>query len=475
MPSRAPSPHSGTTFAGASAKGRAAARVCLSKLNLSGSRLTLAAIAVTSGLVALVARPAADCLWLAALGRTIAHEGRIPKGVPYAAAVSHGWVNVPVISEILFAALWRIPGGRGLALAQVVAVATGLTFLALAARRTGASDAPTATVLVLVTLGSLPAFVPIRAQLFSLMMFPLLLLLLYRQSARPTRAIWLLVPLLALWSSLHGAVFVGALVAGSYLVLDRTRHSVVESCLLLTTVPVSICLTPALQHTPSYYRDVFENEAARRGYGLWAGLRLETFDALLVVAAVVLAVAAKRAGLMRWEAFALVSTGLLTVFAARGGVWLLMVAAIPAARGMSRFRTVVGVRVPGFAVVFAVLLAVIGMAHRTDVQRGTEPLVADAIRLSANRPILAEPLLAEEIAVARGRVWIANPIDAFDHADQRAWLDWLQGRAGTVLDRSGPYVLTARGSVADHTMARLATFRPVARDAQAVLYVRGRP
>jgi hypothetical protein len=443
-----------------------------SSIEVGGSRLTLVTVSLISGLVALVARPGADCLWLVSLGRTIAHLGRIPDGVPYAAAASRGWANVPVLSELVFAGLWHVPGARGLDLAQVGAVAVGLTALAVAGRRRGGSDASTAIVLLLLAVGSVAPLVAIRAQLFSLALFPLLLLLLHRQSERPTRAIWLLVPLLALWSSLHGAALVGALVAASYLLIERFRRSARESCLLLVALPLALCLTPALQRTPSYYRGVIENEAARRGYVLWAGLRLEAFDVLLVAAAVVLAVAAARAGMARWEIVALAGLGLLTVFAARNGVWFLMVAAVPAARGLSRVRVVASRRVLAVGICLAAVLAAVGMWHRSNLQQGREPLVADAVRLSAGRPILAEPLLAEEIAVNGGRVWMANPIDAFDRADQRAWLDWLQGRDGRAIDRSGPYVLTARGSVADRAMARLHGFRRVADDAQAVLYVR---
>jgi hypothetical protein len=34
------------------------------------------------------------------------------------------------------------------------------------------------------------------------------------------------------------------------------------------------------------------------------------------------------------------------------------------------------------------------------------------------------------VALAGGRVWVSNPIDAFRRADQRTYLDWLEGRPG---------------------------------------------
>ena len=55
--------------------------------------------------------------------------------------------------------------------------------------------------------------VAIRGQLFSLPLFAVCVLLLRAETREPSRRIWLLVPLLALWGNLHGAVLTGAAVA----------------------------------------------------------------------------------------------------------------------------------------------------------------------------------------------------------------------------------------------------------------------
>jgi hypothetical protein len=71
-------------------------------------------------------------------------------------------------------------------------------------------------------------------------------------------------------------------------------------------------------------------------------------------------------------------------------------------------------------------------------------------------------------------VWIANPLDAFARRDQRLYLDWLDGSpAGdSLLRQAGPVVLVARGSGTELRLARDASFRRIARDSQAVLYLR---
>src|SRR6266480_2512109 len=187
-------------------------------------RLTWLAVAVGAGACALLGSVGADARWLAALGRAIVAQGSIPAGVPYAAAPSVDWVNVPVLGELIFHALQVVGGDRGLLVGQLIAVTAALTLLALGMRALGTPDAASATVLVLVFFAAVPSFIIVRAQLFSLVLFCAALLLLRAESRRPSRRVWLLVPLIALWANLHGAVLVGLEVAAAYLVVERARR-----------------------------------------------------------------------------------------------------------------------------------------------------------------------------------------------------------------------------------------------------------
>src|SRR3989440_7866895 len=194
-----------------------------------------------------------DARWLGALGRSIVQLGRIPHGIPFAAAPSMDWPNVPVLSELTFHGLQVAFGDRGLLAAQLVAIPFGLAVVAWDARRVGATDAATAAALALLVPAGLLAFAGIKAQLFSLAFFPLLVALLRAESRRPSRRIWLVVPLVALWSNLHGAVLVGLAVAFAYLAFDRMRSRRVESLALAITGTPALCATPALERTPHYY------------------------------------------------------------------------------------------------------------------------------------------------------------------------------------------------------------------------------
>ena len=142
-------------------------------------------------------------------------------------------------------------------------------------------------------------------------------------------------PLIALWSNLHGAVLAGLAVAGAYLVVDRVRRRPLESLLVLLASIAALAATPALDRTPAYYRGVLENEAAKQGFGLWEPLSLTSpTDLLLVAGAVVLLVAAVRTRPRAWELVAMAGLAVLTLRTARSGVWLLDLAATPAACGL---------------------------------------------------------------------------------------------------------------------------------------------
>ena len=106
------------------------------------------AVMVATGLAGLLSVVGADSRWLAALGAAIARAGRIPHGVPFAAAPTAHWPNVPVLGELLFHALLGV-GPRGLLIAQLAAVAIALSAIAVDARALGARDGQAAVVVVI--------------------------------------------------------------------------------------------------------------------------------------------------------------------------------------------------------------------------------------------------------------------------------------------------------------------------------------
>jgi hypothetical protein len=387
------------------------------------------------------------------------------------------WVNVPVLGELVFHALQVVGGDRGFLVAQLIAVTAALTLLALGMRAPGASDAASAVVLMLVFFAAVPSFLIVRAQLFSLVLFCAALLLLRAESRRPSRRVWLLVPLVVLWANLHGGVLVGLAIAAAYLVLERARREPFVAASVLAACCAALFLTPALLDSGHYYLGVLRSEAAQRGEGLWAPLSVgNPFDVVFIVLAIPLLLFAFRSGSRVWELACIAALSGLTLHAGRNSVWLLCFIAAPAAHGLGkRFLRDFSVS-PRTLVLCAWVPAaflVIGLLQTPQQYGAGERVRSEAARLAAGKPILADGIDAEQLALDGRRVWIANPLDAFSRRDQRLYLDWLDANpAGDALLRGATAVVVARGSKPQQRLERDRSFRRAGLDARAAIYVR---
>jgi hypothetical protein len=447
------------------------------RLRLDDGRLSVAAAVLTIGAVCgLACTIGADARWLAALGRIIEARARIPAGVPFASAPSGQWPNAIALGELIFHWLEAAFGDRGFMIAQLAAVVGGFSLLASDAMLSGATASGTALTLVLLAIGALPSFAIARSQLFSLILFPALLAVLRSDARAKSGRIWLCIPLLALWSNLHGAAIIGLGITLVYLSLSWRREHPGSSFALGAAASLALCVTPVGVRTVSYYHGVLTNVAAQRGEGLWSPLSLGSpFDVVLILVVLILAVCAIPAWRGRpplWELASLVALSGLTIQSDRAGVWLLMFLVGPASRRISlkpsrRSASVV-------ITVLAAILAALTVVRGPLPNGARAPLVAGAITIAHGRPILASDVIAEQIALAGGRVWLSNPIDAFSTADQAVYLDWLAGapHGGHALGSGVDVVLVDAASPAGQLMARTAGFRLVRMDHEVGLYVR---
>jgi hypothetical protein len=411
-----------------------------------------------------------DTYWLVALGRHIATAGAIPDGIPFAAAPSSGWPNVLVLAELMLAAA-AVGGPVALVAVQLAADAVTLLLLAAGARRRGASDGATATALAILSIGALPALVSVKLQVFSLPCFALLLALLRAEYLRPSRRVWLLVPLIVLWGNLHGAVLMGVAVAGVYLLCSRLRISPLETVGVGLAVLAALFINPATVHTGTYYLGVLGNEAARRGTELWARPDPgNTLDLLLIVSGVVLVLLAVRSRPSLWEIVSIVGLAGATAGSSRHGVWLLMMCLAPAALGLTRRAradsTELGIHHPALAGVLAVAVAVAAAVVVAGRQPTLSPPAGAGVlsvveQTARGRVVLADEPLAESLAADGITVWLSNPIDAFGPPDQAAFLDFLSGSGVAALDRVD-VVAVRTSSSADVLVAAQNRFHRVA-------------
>ncbi|HVM57587.1 MAG TPA: hypothetical protein VMT74_09000 [Gaiellaceae bacterium] len=442
------------------------------------TRLTWIAAALGCGACALAARMGADARWLAAMGASMLRAGAIPHAVPYAAAPSAGWHDAPALGQLVFHWLETLAGDRGLIVAQVAAVGVALAALALDLGNARVRDGSGAAVLLATFLALPAAFLVVRAELFSLALFPVLLLLVRSDDRRRSHRIWLVVPLLVLWANLHGGVLVGLFVLAVYLLLRRLRRAPAESTAVLALSGIAVLATPQLLGSVDYYTGVLRGPVVSEGYGLWGPLTIDQpLDLLLVAIAIPLVILALRSRPATWELLVLALLIAGSVEARRDGLWLLLFTAAPAARGLSR----TGMRTPPLSgrvalvcacVPLLMLTAGLSTAH-TSGGAGAQ-LVRRAMLAAHGGPILADPLDAEKLALAGGRVWIANPIEAFAPSEQRLYLAWLRGEpsGAAILQRRIHVVLVLRGSEPQRRLAADPAFRVLAEDDQTVLYRR---
>ncbi|WP_156023322.1 hypothetical protein [Terracoccus sp. 273MFTsu3.1] len=370
------------------------------------------------------------------MGDTIRADHRIPQGVPFAAAPSDQWVNTTALGQVLFSVL-HLGGSVGIVAAQVVAVALTLSILVSSAQRRGARVFGVVSVLVLVLVGGAAPLLIARAQLLSLVPFAALLVLLRREHDHPSQLIWVAVPLMALWGNLHGAVLVGVAVLGCYLVFSRLRSDPWTAVGVGLASLAATCLNPGLLRAPHYYLGVFGGAATNDDSGMWSRLSLTSpFDLLLLVASICLAYMTFRRRQPVWEYAAALGLGMASVVAARHGVWLLLFLCVPAALalrlppGPAPASSARASRLVPLAISAACVIVVGGLlAVRAPTFRDADTVatrLADATR--GQVVLVAEPL-AESMAAAGATVWVSNPLDAFDHADQTAYLAFMDGDA----------------------------------------------
>ncbi|CUR60143.1 conserved membrane hypothetical protein [metagenome] len=406
-------------------------------------RWCLVACVVSLAVLAEFVRVGGDWDWLVAMGDHVVSTGSVPDSVPFAAADTSGWRNVPVLAELLAAGL-HVLGDRTVVLVHLVLVAATLAVMAAAARGRGARDAYVGGALAALVVGSLATLGVVRAQTLSLLPFALMLALVARQARRPDRGIWWAVPLVIVWGNLHGGALLGTCVLGAYLLVHRLRRRPSETVGVGVAALVGLCVTPQGWHTPQYYAEVFDNVSAQRAEGLWARPALDApFDVLMLLAAVGLGVLVLRARRDLWEYVAVAGLVVATASAARHGVWLLLLLVLVAAgrregrdgareprddvRGPALREVVPVAYVAGVACVVALPLALL----RGEAVLGARSEVVDTVaEVAGDRVVLAPAPLSEALAVAGVRLWASNPLDAFGHDDQAAYLDFLDGRPG---------------------------------------------
>lgn len=149
-------------------------------------------------------------------GAAMLRARRIIPNDPYNYSVpGHLWLHHEWLSEVVMAALYAHFGVIGLKIWHLCVTAAAVVFLALAEGETGAPVAIQFGVLTAAALAVAPTM-EFRPQIFTYALFAILIALLTRDRYGRRAPLWAAVPMLALWSNLHGGFFIGLVALGMY-------------------------------------------------------------------------------------------------------------------------------------------------------------------------------------------------------------------------------------------------------------------
>ena len=362
--------------------------------------------------------------WLTLLGGREIHARGIPR-TDELAVLTHGqqWVDQQWLAQLFFWNLTRLGGIRLDLLVTVALLVAPLVLAVRFARRRGASPI---SIVPFVALSALPLTSFLHAQLFSQLLFVVLLALLARESREPSRRVFLAFPLLVLWANLHGAVVVGAaLVAllGACELAARRRSP--RAAALLVAPWLCLVATPYGLDTLGYYKATIANPVLRQTVTEWMS---PTFTGrhgillfLLACAGVALVVKRPR-DLTRFELAALLLTLAGAMLAVRSIAWFayacLML--LPPLREATRKPAATGHEpnrlhaLPAFvmAAVAVGAIAAIALAPTSKLTRHWPPEAAAAVRQVTSEDPNARVLAANrygdwllyELPELRGRI-----------------------------------------------------------------------
>jgi hypothetical protein len=195
-------------------------------------------------------------------GRVVARSGIPHHELFTVAAASRTWIDQQWLAHLVYYGAWSLGGYAALAIASslLIAVAFGLLARLMAWLGVPAQRAAAWTLLAFVAcLGN----TIVRAQSFSFTLFMALLWLVVADSRRAAfgRRLLLVLPLLALWSNLHGAVVLGigltvayALVRTSKAAFRRDRRSALGYASTAAVAPLMLFANPYGFFVLGYYQ-----------------------------------------------------------------------------------------------------------------------------------------------------------------------------------------------------------------------------
>lgn len=177
-------------------------------------------------------------------GLDVLENGSISQTDQYSySAGGHRWINHEWLAELLFAIAWRLGGAAGLVLLKITTFLLMFGVVYLHLRSVSVKPLRAGLLMLLLLIVLLPFLAMVRPQVFTALLFAVVLHLVSRAESGDYRWLWLAPPLIAFWANLHGGFLAGI----GVLLIWATLHMLLRRQVLSSVIlPILLSILATL-------------------------------------------------------------------------------------------------------------------------------------------------------------------------------------------------------------------------------------
>lgn len=392
--------------------------------------------------------------WLAlTCGREIAQHGLPHLDTLGVVTRGHVWTDQQWLGQLFIYENEHLFGLRAALVAQALITCAAFGLCARYALARGASPAAT-LVSAIAGFGVGATFFTLRPQMFSILGFAILLVLLGEDVRKPSRRVWWVLPVLCVWANLHGVVIVGAAVVGLRAAFDVLGKKILRGVALGALAAVTPFATPYARELPRYLHEIGRLQDPVRQLPIFEWNRVEfpsdwpfftIFGAMLVLLVVVHW--KKLARPVPFETLVLAIMGAAAWQASRHLQWFgvalaayapVALDALPPVREghvLARVASVTRVVAPlAFVALVVRLYAMDQQTLEREYPRGVLPVAREIMKTHPDSEVAASDLYADwllwYVPEVAGRIEWDVRFELLDDAQARAMGIFLYTRAG---------------------------------------------
>jgi hypothetical protein len=381
----------------------------------------LASLALYS-LIVLVGLPKllAPDSWLAFVaGREIVDSGLPRRDTLTTWAAGAEWIDQQWLGQLLLYAAEVVGGPRAALLVGTAVILATFVIIAAYGRRRGASPGSVAIVLISTMIAG-AASTALRTEILAYPLFAVVVGLLLTDARRPSGRVLLVVPLLVVWSNVHGSVLVGVGLAALHGLLALISRRALTGAAALLLSPVVVLATPYGFGSLDYLRQTVGNRTFPHLLEEWQATSFPADWRFFAFAVLTTALVARARDATALERLALVALLVVALTATRYTVWFVLYASMVLPpmidrewkRGtIVRRRTTTALTAAGMIALAAGLAFVLTRPAehvRSAYPEPVETVVAQQLARDPEMSVFASELYADwllyEVPAARGRV-----------------------------------------------------------------------